>query len=187
MANNWIFLSASLTLISISCSSAPSNARAIEYYSSNRGTVLILAGDTGYLGPNPAAPRTVGKMVVSMKLLTPLAKPAMVGGSCVAYENFTFAVEKVTRAGASYECNGVGFHVTRCDKSSVQCGSFEVEARCFNFRDGKCRPNGDTANLTLTYVFGYNIKKGLLWVDFAPGNLKSDVLKLAGEQGYRLP
>lgn len=173
-------------LACISCSPTPAWSGLAEYYSSDHGTVMLLEGDRGYLGQNPAAPNPVGRMTESMGLLTPLEKPPMNEGSCIAYESFTFAIKAHAKAGDTYQCNGVAFRILRCDASRPTCRRFEIEARCFNFKDGQCSPEGSPANLTLTYRYEYDRDKGILSVDFAPGNPRSEVLKLAGDIGYRL-
>jgi hypothetical protein len=171
-------------LFLLTCSCATPQPDIFQYYSSTHGTVLILAGEKGYLGQNPAAPAPIGKDRIE-ELLTPLGKPHMELGSCLVYESFTFAIKTDSKEGEKYRCNGVGFLVQRCDTSRPACRRFKVRARCFDFKAGKCSPDGEMQNLTLEYVYGYDVDKGLLEVDFSPGDPSSDVLKLLGNSGYR--
>jgi hypothetical protein len=175
-----------LVLALLSCSPPPSPNPISEYYSSDRRTILILSGNKGYLGNNPVVPNSIGNNAETMQLLTPLARLPMDQGSCVAYESFTFAIKVNSKAGEFYQCNGVGFRVLKCDASRPDCRRFVIEARCFDFAVGKCKPEGEAANLTLSYRYLYDVDKGILALDVAPDDDHSDVLRLAGDVGFRL-
>ena len=181
---HWIYYSTYIGLACASCS--PPSAGISEYYSSDQRTILVLTQEKGYLGQNPAAPHKISNTKELMELLVPLTKLPMSEGSCVAYESFTFAVKARAKAGDFYQCNGVGFRVLSCDSSSPGCRSFVVEARCFDFTAGKCKPQGEAVDLTLSYRYRYHLDKGILWLDVAPGDIRSDVLRLAGGAGFRL-
>jgi hypothetical protein len=175
-----------LALICVACSQPPYPEAISQYYSSDKGTVLILMGARGYLGQNPSAPDSLNNKVGLTSLLTPLDKYSLNGGSCIAYESFTFAIKLPVKAGDRYQCNGVSFRVLACNSASSKCRRFVVEARCFDFTAGKCNPEGSASNLTLFYRYVYDVEKGILSVDFAPGASRSGMLRLAGDSGFRL-
>ena len=158
-----------------------------EYYSSTRSIMMVFEDGKGYIGTNPAAPQEADEEINSMNLLEPLERPALNEGRCVAYLHYTFAILDEMRPGATFQCNGVAFRAENCISAESTCTTFQVSAQCNDFRDGKCHSRDFLAGTSPAYTFRYDLSRGLLSVDFAPGTPGDPaVVNLVGPLGLIL-
>jgi hypothetical protein len=111
----------------------------------------------------------------------------MDGGACVAYLHFTFARVDKMRVGSTFQCNGVNFRVESCaPQGKNSCKTAVVGAKCDDFREGRCHPAVNADLNTPTYRYRYDIDKGLISVDFAPGEPGDAKVRLVGDRGLIL-
>lgn len=158
-----------------------------EYYSSDRATMMLLDGERGYVGANPAAPEPVGDALHSYQLLQPLERHPLAGGACIAVQHFAFARRADMKEGDTFACGGVAFRVARCTAADANCSSFEMEAHCADFREGRCHSSRVPDHSLPSYTYGYEGGRGVTRVDFAPGEKdESGRLLLAAPTGMIL-
>lgn len=146
---------------------------------------MILSEGTGYIGNNPAAPKIPKLETTDLQLLSPLERTRNGKAVCIAYEHITFVSPSSLEKGVPTDCNGVQFVIESCE-DGPGCKRMSIMATCHSFSEGECRTGQGGTPPALRYRYIYDVKQGIISVDFAPDASNSSPLLLHGSTGYHL-